>query len=41
MTVAKPGDPVLLSFAFCNNCEICKGGHHSNCNDFNELNFGG
>jgi Zn-dependent alcohol dehydrogenase len=41
VTVAKPGDPVLLSFAFCNKCEICKAGHHSNCNDFNMLNFGG
>ncbi|KAK5117765.1 hypothetical protein LTR85_008740 [Meristemomyces frigidus] len=41
VTVAKPGDPVLLSFAFCGNCEICKAGHHSHCNDFNELNFGG
>jgi Zn-dependent alcohol dehydrogenase len=39
--VAKPGDPVLLSFAFCNKCDICTAGHHSNCNSFNELNFGG
>jgi len=61
VTVAKPGDPVLLSFAFCNKCGlwpfqsdsarrdnlgltstvICKDGHYSNCNDFNDLNFGG
>jgi Zn-dependent alcohol dehydrogenase len=41
VTVAKPGDPVLLSFAFCNKCEICKTGHKSYCNSFNELNFGG
>ncbi|KAK1068480.1 hypothetical protein LTR74_005559 [Friedmanniomyces endolithicus] len=41
VTVAKPGDPVLLSFAFCNKCVICKNGHYSNCNDFNDLNFGG
>lgn len=41
MTVAEPGDPVLLSFAFCDKCEICKAGYYSNCNDFNSLNFGG
>ncbi|KAK0772803.1 hypothetical protein LTS16_006028 [Friedmanniomyces endolithicus] len=41
VTAAKPGDPVLLSFAFCNKCAICKNGHYSNCNDFNDLNFGG
>ncbi|CAK3798693.1 Aryl-alcohol dehydrogenase [Lecanosticta acicola] len=40
VTCAKPGDAVLCSFAFCNRCEICKAGHHSNCNSFNELNFG-
>ena len=40
MTVAKPGDPVLLSFAFCNKCDTCKAGHHSHCPDFTELNFG-
>ena len=41
VTVAQPGDPVLLSFAFCEKCEICKAGHYSHCNRFNELNFGG
>ncbi|KAK3047971.1 hypothetical protein LTR09_010646 [Extremus antarcticus] len=40
VTVAKAGDPVLLSFAFCNNCAICKDGHHSHCMEFNALNFG-
>lgn len=40
VTVAKPGDPVLLSFAFCNTCDLCKAGHHSHCNDFMPLNFG-
>lgn len=40
VTVAKAGDPVLCSFAYCNSCEICKAGHFSNCNSFNELNFG-
>jgi len=41
VTVAEPGDPVLLSFAFCNECDVCKAGHHSHCNNMNELNFGG
>jgi Zn-dependent alcohol dehydrogenase len=40
VTVAKPGDAVLLSFAFCKSCELCSAGHHSHCNSFNELNFG-
>jgi len=40
VTVAKPGDPVLLSFAFCSSCEVCSSGHHSHCNGFNDLNFG-
>jgi len=40
VTVAKVGDPVLLSFAFCNSCEVCTSGHHSHCNGFNDLNFG-
>lgn len=39
VTVAKPGDPVLLSYAFCNDCSVCKSGHHSHCLTFNELNF--
>lgn len=38
--VAQPGDPVLLSFTFCTQCELCKAGHHSHCEIFNELNFG-
>ena len=40
VTVAQPGDPILLSFAFCNSCSVCKSGHHSHCLTFNELNFG-
>ena len=39
--VAKEGDPVLLSFAFCDECEVCKAGDRSHCIKFNELNFGG
>lgn len=41
MTVAKVGDPVLLSFTFCEKCTSCVAGHHSHCNDFTPLNFGG
>lgn len=40
VTVAQPGDPVLLSFAFCESCAGCKRGYHSHCNTFNDLNFG-
>ncbi|KAK5167572.1 uncharacterized protein LTR77_007271 [Saxophila tyrrhenica] len=40
VTVAQPGDPVLLSFAFCDSCAICKDGHRSHCLKFNDLNFG-
>jgi Zn-dependent alcohol dehydrogenase len=40
VTVAQPGDPVLLSYAFCEKCEICKAGHTSHCPEFTPLNFG-
>lgn len=39
VTVAKAGDPVLLSFAFCRDCHMCKDGHYSHCPNFTELNF--
>lgn len=35
------GDPVLLSYAFCDTCSTCKGGHHSHCPEFVALNFAG
>lgn len=41
VTVAQPGDPVLLSFNFCGSCAICKRGYVSHCTTFNELNFVG
>lgn len=41
VTVAQPGDPVLLSYAFCNECDICKAGQTSYCNQFSEYNLGG
>ncbi|KAF4544010.1 alcohol dehydrogenase [Lasiodiplodia theobromae] len=41
VSVAAPGDPVLLSFTFCDSCQICKDGHPAHCVRFGELNFGG
>ncbi|KAF2756402.1 NAD(P)-binding protein [Pseudovirgaria hyperparasitica] len=41
VTVAEPGDPVLLSYAFCQSCAICTAGHHSHCPEFAALNFAG
>ncbi|KAL1590242.1 hypothetical protein WHR41_01345 [Cladosporium halotolerans] len=40
VTVAKAGDPVLLSFASCESCAICLASQHSHCVYANELNFG-
>ncbi|QIW94544.1 hypothetical protein AMS68_000062 [Peltaster fructicola] len=40
VTVAKVGDPVLLSFDFCKACTMCNGGHYSHCDDFMKVNFG-
>lgn len=39
VTVAKPGDPVLLSFDCCTKCALCKSGSPSYCLDFNPMNF--
>lgn len=41
MTVAQNGDPVLLSFAFCEKCALCKAGQVSHCLSFTPDNFGG
>ncbi|KAF1989883.1 putative alcohol dehydrogenase [Aulographum hederae CBS 113979] len=41
VTVASLGDPVLLSFASCQNCLVCKKGRPSHCANFNALNFFG
>ncbi|EOD46851.1 putative alcohol dehydrogenase protein [Neofusicoccum parvum UCRNP2] len=41
VSVAQAGDPVLLSFTFCNECQICQAGHPGHCVRFGELNFGG
>ncbi|OJD10008.1 hypothetical protein AJ78_08805 [Emergomyces pasteurianus Ep9510] len=41
VTVAKAGDPVLLSFASCGRCSLCATGHPAHCTRFSELNFVG
>ncbi|KAJ5365691.1 hypothetical protein N7517_008577 [Penicillium concentricum] len=33
------GDPVLLSFAFCNTCSSCRSGHPSYCRSALKVNF--
>jgi Zn-dependent alcohol dehydrogenase len=40
VTVARSGDPVLLSFASCKDCQLCKQGHAPHCLRFNDINFG-
>ncbi|KAI4728755.1 NAD(P)-binding protein [Aureobasidium sp. EXF-10728] len=40
VSIAKPGDAVLLSFDWCGNCESCKGGLPSLCYESMPLNFG-
>ncbi|KAM5354700.1 hypothetical protein ACJ41O_001347 [Fusarium nematophilum] len=35
----REGDPVLLSYAFCNNCSSCRGGHPAYCLSALALNF--
>ncbi|PGH28648.1 hypothetical protein GX50_08607 [[Emmonsia] crescens] len=39
VTVAKRGDPVLLSFASCGACRLCATTHPAHCTRFSELNF--
>lgn len=39
VSVAKPGDAVLLSFAFCGACHFCNTTHPAFCQKFAELNF--
>ncbi|KAF2104413.1 alcohol dehydrogenase [Rhizodiscina lignyota] len=41
VTVAKPGDPVLLSFDSCQNCQLCRDQFPSYCTAFNSINFRG
>lgn len=37
--MAEIGDPVILSFSACKNCEPCARGHPAHCVDFNPINF--
>jgi Zn-dependent alcohol dehydrogenase len=39
VTVAKVGDPVILSFDFCSKCKQCKAGMPSYCREFSPLNI--
>ncbi|KAL2848894.1 chaperonin 10-like protein [Aspergillus pseudoustus] len=41
VTKVKPGDAVLLSFAFCRNCHNCQHGAPGYCAEFSKLNFTG
>lgn len=41
VTRARPGDPVLLSFSSCHECEICRAGHYANCLEQRRLFFEG
>ncbi|KAF4341692.1 zinc-containing protein [Fusarium beomiforme] len=41
VTKVKPGDAVLLSFAFCTQCHNCKFGAPGYCHEFTALNFSG
>ncbi|KAM0542955.1 hypothetical protein ACHAPJ_012561 [Fusarium lateritium] len=41
ITKVKPGDAVLLSFAFCTQCHNCKYGAPGYCHQFTALNFSG
>ncbi|KIW04957.1 uncharacterized protein PV09_04120 [Verruconis gallopava] len=41
VTVARVGDPVLLSFAACRSCKMCVDGHASHCADATRINFCG
>lgn len=40
VTDLRPGDRVLLSFAWCGHCANCHGGRPMYCDDFFRLNFG-
>ncbi len=35
-----PGDHVVLSYQYCNDCQECRSGHPWQCQHFFELNFG-
>ena len=37
----KIGDHVVLSYAYCGHCKACRAGTPFECDDYDELNFGG
>lgn len=41
VTTAAVGDPVLLSYAYCSNCDLCGVGRHAYCIDWQLLNITG
>ncbi|PGH14510.1 hypothetical protein AJ79_03003 [Helicocarpus griseus UAMH5409] len=41
VTIAKPGDPVLLSYNSCGACRLCTTNHPAHCLRFMEVNFVG
>lgn len=36
----RPGDSILLSFAYCQDCHFCTTGHPVGCSEFVSMNFG-
>jgi len=41
VTIAKPGDFVILSFSSCKTCRLCRTGHPAYCPRSFEINFAG
>lgn len=41
VTKVKKGDHVTISWNFCGQCDPCKAGHNTNCDDFFVQNFNG
>ncbi len=41
VTAARPGDHVVLAYAYCGCCPACRGGRPFACADYDELNWGG
>lgn len=41
VTSYKPGDHVVISYAYCGACDICLSGKPGHCSHLPELNFGG
>ncbi|KIX91913.1 uncharacterized protein Z520_12376 [Fonsecaea multimorphosa CBS 102226] len=41
VTVAKVGDPVLLSYSYCNTCDLCKSDEQPYCSSWRQLNIFG